>query len=270
MEHLRFKSEQTAAAYVADELDPAQREAFELHMMMCPECVEDVESWRAVKHHLPRDNGSREALPHESARQNCKADGPAALGDAHTGESTGPGGHTAHRDSRKGSSVSAARHGSKSTPAGSAGTSPPPPRRTTNGRWRLPSAVAASLLAGTVGGWYVRSVRGPSVEADHIGFYSLPPLARGPADCMSLQLRPGVSLIVLRIPGAVPNQQLVPVDSEGHDLAPSSYSVQIQGDASWLVRLPAATVRQQGIRFEARSPDGTVEPRGCVISAAQS
>jgi len=53
MDHLQFKANQTAAAYVADGLDEATQEAFELHMMGCPECVDDVEAWRAIKLQLP-------------------------------------------------------------------------------------------------------------------------------------------------------------------------------------------------------------------------
>ncbi len=53
MEHIQFKANQTAAAYVAHELTGQQQEAFELHMMGCSECVNDVEAWRVIKTHLP-------------------------------------------------------------------------------------------------------------------------------------------------------------------------------------------------------------------------
>src|SRR5690348_2840455 len=53
MEHMEFKENQTAAAYVADGLDENTQEAFELHMMRCPDCVEDVEVWRAIKLEMP-------------------------------------------------------------------------------------------------------------------------------------------------------------------------------------------------------------------------
>ncbi len=53
MDHIQFKSSQTAAAYVAQELTEQQQEAFELHMMGCSECLNDVESWRVIKHHMP-------------------------------------------------------------------------------------------------------------------------------------------------------------------------------------------------------------------------
>ena len=53
MDHMHFKANQTAAAYVAQELDEHSQEAFEIHMMGCSECVNDVEAWRVIKHHMP-------------------------------------------------------------------------------------------------------------------------------------------------------------------------------------------------------------------------
>jgi len=54
MDHIQFKANQTAAGYVANGLDESTQEAFELHMMGCSECVEDVEVWRAIKLDMPR------------------------------------------------------------------------------------------------------------------------------------------------------------------------------------------------------------------------
>jgi len=54
MDHLQFKANQTAAGYVADGLDESTQEGFELHLMGCSECVEDVEVWRAIKLDMPR------------------------------------------------------------------------------------------------------------------------------------------------------------------------------------------------------------------------
>jgi hypothetical protein len=63
MDHMHFKANQTAAAYVANELDEHSQEAFEIHMMGCSECVNDVEAWRVIKSHLP------DAVVVETARQ---------------------------------------------------------------------------------------------------------------------------------------------------------------------------------------------------------
>jgi hypothetical protein len=53
MDHAQFKAKQTAAVYVADGLDERTLEAFEMHMMGCTECIDDVESWRAIKVNIP-------------------------------------------------------------------------------------------------------------------------------------------------------------------------------------------------------------------------
>jgi hypothetical protein len=53
MDHAQFKSKQTAAVYVADGLDDHTLEAFEMHLMGCTECIEDVEAWRAIKLNMP-------------------------------------------------------------------------------------------------------------------------------------------------------------------------------------------------------------------------
>ena len=54
MDHIQFKANQTAAGYVANGLDENTQEAFELHLMSCSECVEDVEVWRAIKLDMPK------------------------------------------------------------------------------------------------------------------------------------------------------------------------------------------------------------------------
>ena len=63
MDHIQFKANQTAAAYVAHELDEIAQEAFEIHMMGCSECLNDVEAWRVIKTHMP------DAVVLEPARQ---------------------------------------------------------------------------------------------------------------------------------------------------------------------------------------------------------
>jgi anti-sigma factor RsiW len=49
MDHARFRSTHTAATYVSGDLDERTQQSFELHMMECPACVEDVEIWRAMQ-----------------------------------------------------------------------------------------------------------------------------------------------------------------------------------------------------------------------------
>ena len=54
MDHLEFKANQTAAQYVGRGLDDSKQEAFELHMIDCAECVQEVEVWRAIKSDMPK------------------------------------------------------------------------------------------------------------------------------------------------------------------------------------------------------------------------
>jgi len=216
MEHLRFKSSQTPAAYVAGGLDSRAQEAFELHMMSCPQCVDEVEAWRTIKDKVVDETGLRPREPAVAV--------PAAA----------------------------------MPPAGASFMS-----------WRLAISLVAMMSVGATAGWYARSTQGPAVNSDSLGFYSLPVRTRGAAECVSLRLDAPVKLIAVRVPGAAVEQQLVPVDSAGRDLSSDSYAVRTQGDGSWLVRLRAASVRGGSVRFEARSADGTADPRGCVASSAR-
>jgi len=63
MDHIQFKANQSAAAYVARELDEQSQEAFEIHMMGCSECVNDVEAWRVIKLHMPAPEAMQSAAP---------------------------------------------------------------------------------------------------------------------------------------------------------------------------------------------------------------
>jgi hypothetical protein len=62
MDHIQFKANQTAAGYVANGLDESTQEAFELHMMGCSACVEDVEVWRAIKLEMPKQHAEVRTL----------------------------------------------------------------------------------------------------------------------------------------------------------------------------------------------------------------
>jgi hypothetical protein len=215
MDHLRFQSSQAAASYVADTLDPQTQEAFELHMMSCPECVGEVESWRALKANLPCEQTPVVEVGHEAPATVAR---PAARGSV--------------------------------------------------GQWRVAATIGAVALAAGAGGWYARAMQSPWSDSDSMAFYNLPAVTRGPSDCLALRLDGHTRVLALHIPGAVADQQLVAVDSDGRDLNPDSYAVRVQADGSWLLRLRGSSVTEQGLRFEARSADGTVEPRGCVLGNA--
>jgi len=59
MDHVQIKSNQIAASYVANGLDERTQEEFELHMLGCSDCLSDVEAWRAIKLHIPRESAPR-------------------------------------------------------------------------------------------------------------------------------------------------------------------------------------------------------------------
>jgi hypothetical protein len=62
MDHTQFKASQTAAQYVADDLDEHTQEAFELHLMQCADCIADVESWQVIKQAMPRQPATARPL----------------------------------------------------------------------------------------------------------------------------------------------------------------------------------------------------------------
>jgi hypothetical protein len=256
MDHLRFKSEQTAAAYVAGGLDPTMQEQFELHLMSCRDCVEEVESWRALKGCLPREaaqsQGARAGVSRQPAAPSARPVSVVPAAKPATGQ------------------PATAQPATAQPAAAISAAATPVPRSSAAVRWRVAAALAAGVIVGAAGGWYGRAEQGPSVRSESIGFYSLPPLMRGPSDCTAVRVGSQVTVLALRVPGVAKEQRLVAVDSEGHDLASQDYSVATQADGSWLVRLRAELVRDQGIRFEARSADGTVEPKGCVLAGSQS
>ncbi|HTV50022.1 MAG TPA: hypothetical protein VME21_02475 [Steroidobacteraceae bacterium] len=243
MDHLRFQSNQTAAAYVAQDLDHQTQEAFELHMMACADCVQEVEMWRTVQDTLGTE--ARTSAPEDDTVETLAP--PIARSHRPV---------TAARRSRtpESSAVAAPRKGSRSSERA--------------GRWRLAAVLVGVGLASGAGGWYARTAQGPWAEADRISFYSLPAVTRGASDCTVVRLDARANLLAIRVPGLLPGQQLVAVDSEGRDLGAAEYAARAQVDGSWFVRLRASTVREQGIRFEARSPDGDAEPRGCIVSGS--
>jgi len=63
MDHAHFKTRETAANYVAEGLDARTQEAFELHLMDCTECLQEVEIWRAIKLEMPRSPTARANQP---------------------------------------------------------------------------------------------------------------------------------------------------------------------------------------------------------------
>jgi anti-sigma factor RsiW len=249
MDHLRFQSNQTAAAYVADGLDHETQEAFELHMMSCADCVQEVEVWRSLQGQLAANT---------TAVQECEGH-EAHTHEAHTHEAHTHAAQPADHTRRRASAPGRARASASGASAGSLA------------RARLAAVlIGVGLVGGGAGGWYARSAQGPWSDAERVDFYSLPAVTRGGEECSVVKLGPHASVLEVRVPGLgnPKTQQLVVRDSEGHDLTPADYRVRAQDDGSWLVRVRADMVRQQGLRFRLlENGDDEGEPRGCIVSS---
>jgi hypothetical protein len=85
MDHEFFKAQQTAALYVANGLGEGALEEFELHLMGCGRCIDDVESWRAIKQNMPGGRASvrlRHVAPFMDWRMAASLVGVGVLGAA--------------------------------------------------------------------------------------------------------------------------------------------------------------------------------------------
>lgn len=243
MRHLQFKSSQTAAIYVADGLEEAAREEFELHLMDCPECVEDVEISRALKHGI------------RAAELGAAADRPAAPAPARAPVAA----------------PVAAPAAVSPAPAATGGglVLPRPPSRSVGSPWHWQIAASAVLAAclGVLGGWFLHGGQGTSIDDDSIALTSLAPLTRG-TDCSVVRLAANTRVVALRIPGAEPGVLLRATHLDGSALGRGDYSVRVQADHSWLVRLagPAIIGHEVALATEAAAGDAGHLPLGCVAA----
>jgi hypothetical protein len=226
MDHSQFKANQTAAVYVADGLDERTLEAFEMHMMGCTECIDDVESWRAIKVNLPT-----RARP---------ARAPAVLGrNVHAGA-----GHAGTGHSRVGrSGVGYAAPG-----------------------WRMAASLVVGGVLGTAGGWFGHQSQTPNLDSTQTAFFNVPAATRGAGDCTALRLAPDTRFAVLRVPGVARDRQVIAADAEKRELPASRYISRLQPDGSHLVRIDTQALDGREVFLEARAVDGFGEPLGCVTS----
>lgn len=67
MDHARFKNMQAAATYVSGDLDERTQQAFELHLLECRDCLEEVEVWRAVQAGLRQTDTGRTVRTRDAA-----------------------------------------------------------------------------------------------------------------------------------------------------------------------------------------------------------
>jgi len=231
MSHLVFKSRQVAAHYVADGLAEPEREAFELHLMTCTECVDDVETCRLLVAALAAEGKGRRPAPRSRAlRRIADQRRPAAPQVA---------GAAALR----------------------AGTLP---------GWQVAACVAVASLLGLGGGWFLRAGSWTSVDDGALEVVSLGGTTRG-GECTRVRLAARAQIVAARIPGAVAGARLVASRADGQPLEADEYSVRTQPDGSWLLALPAARLLGEEVALELRSPGAAGEPAvrepvGCLTA----
>lgn len=202
MDHIHFKANQTAASYVADGLDEATQEEFELHMMGCAECVGDVEIWRAIRSdmHRPRAQGQSGA---RRARLPAFSD------------------------------------------------------------WRMAASLVGVGVVGAAGGWIGKSTQVTDLDSSRTAVFSLHDTARGAA-CTDLHFTSDTQTAVLRVANIPREQELLVLDAQRHEISPAQYSTRTQPDGSRLVSFDPQMLRDGDIQLEARGPNGSSEPLGCV------
>jgi hypothetical protein len=139
MSHLTFKASQAAAQYVANGLRDTERESFELHMMNCTECVDDVETWRLLAVGLAAQEPERRPTTLQSVRPANTAAVP-------------PEPATNGRQ--------AARPGALH-------------------RWQLAASALLATSLGLCGGWFLHSGSAGSLEDGSLELVSLAGTSRG-------------------------------------------------------------------------------------------
>jgi hypothetical protein len=207
MDHMQFKANQTAAGYVANGLDESTQEAFELHMMGCSECVEDVEVWRAIKLEMPKQHPQVSLTP----RRNKVA----AFSD-----------------------------------------------------WRMAASLVGAGLIGAAGGWLGKSTTATDLDSTQTVVFNLPSVSRGADECTPVRLAPDTRLAVLRVPGISRDLRVVALDSDKRELPAGQYASRIQPDGSQLLRIDTRLLAGRAVQLEARRPNGSGEPLGCVTGSA--
>jgi len=139
MSHLSFKASQAAAQYVAHALPDTERESFELHMMNCSECVDDVETWRLLAVGLAAQEPTRRPGTLKSVRpSNTAAAVPAPA--ANSRQATRPG----------------ARH-----------------------RWQIAASALLATSLGLCAGWFLHPSSPASLEDGSLELVSLAGTSRG-------------------------------------------------------------------------------------------
>ena len=134
-------------------------------------------------------------------------------------------------------------------------------RRLPTGAWPLRCWGRASW-ARRVDGSETQRRLPTSIRRETVVF-NVPSVTRGDV-CNTLQLATDTQLALLRVPGVSRDLRVVALDSEMHELPASRYGTRIQPDGSQLVHIDSQLLKGRTIHLEARGPDGSGEPLGCV------
>jgi hypothetical protein len=205
MDHLQFKANQTAAGYVADGLDESTQEAFELHLMGCSECVEDVEVWRAIKLDMPK-------------------------------------------------------------PRPEVHTITPKRRVPVFSDWRMAASLVGAGVIGAAGGWVGKAANSTDLDSTRTVVFNLPSVTRGADECTALRLASDTRLAVLRVPGVARDSRVVALDADKRELSAAEYASRVQPDGSQLLQIDSRLLTGRSVHLEARRPDGSTDPLGCVTA----
>jgi hypothetical protein len=122
--------------------------------------------------------------------------------------------------------------------------------------------VLLTAVLGVAGGWFMREQLGPALDDSSIGFVSLAGVSRG-GECTIARLAPGTRIVAVRIPGATAQAQLLAARADGTPLAASDYSVRMQADRSWLLRISGSALLGQEVELESREGSAR-DPVGCI------
>lgn len=132
-------------------------------------------------------------------------------------------------------------------------------------QWGLAASIAVIAIGSGAAGWYGRSFSRMSVSDEELAVFSLPPVARGADDCMTLPVESRTEIVALRVPNANPGLRLELTGEDGTLIADGDYSVRPQADGSWLLRVRARAYAGQLLRLQTRGSNVLPEPLGCVI-----
>ena len=132
--------------------------------------------------------------------------------------------------------------------------------------WRAAAALGGVAVVAGAAGWYGHALRGPgaALASGQALFYNLAPATRS-VECAPFQIGQRASVVLLRIPGAVPNAKLLAqYIPGGTPAAPLQYHVREQGDGSWVLQLSANALRGRSIALAVQQANEAPLSLGCI------